>query len=62
MNQKLLDFDKVMKVIRSCRTSQHNNVAYRMALNFHNIHKDYNFLHALVDECDRNLIEIVGRS
>lgn len=62
MNQKLLDFDKVLTVIRSCVTSRQNNVAYRMVFNFHSKHKDHTFLDTLIDECDRNLIEIAGRS
>lgn len=61
MNQKLLDFDKVLKVIRSCVTSRQNNVAYHMAFNFHKKYKDNTFLDKLIDECDRNMIEIAGR-
>lgn len=61
MNQKLIDFDYTLAVIRSCKTSAQNNVAYHMAFNFHNKHKDHSFLDSLLDECDRNLIEIAGR-
>lgn len=61
MNHKLLDYEKVLKFIRSCVTSRQNNVAYRMAFNFHTKHKDHSFLDSLLDECDRNMIEIVGR-
>lgn len=61
MNQKLIDFDYTLKVIRSCKTNPQNQVAYRMVWNFNDKHKDDTLTLSLFDECDRNLIEIVGR-
>jgi len=56
MNQKLIDFDYTLAVIRSCKTSAQNNVAYHMAFNFHNKHKDLILFESLLDECDNNLL------
>lgn len=61
MNQKLLDYEKVLKVIQSCVTSGQNNTAYQMAFNFHNMYKDDNITFILLDACDKNLIELVSR-
>lgn len=61
MNQKLLDYEKILKVIRSCVTNAQNQTAYRMCWNFHDMYKDDTFSLRLFRVCDENLIDIVGR-
>lgn len=58
MNQKLLDYEKVLKVIRSCVTNAQNQTAYRMCWNFHDIYKEDTCSLELFLECDENLISL----
>lgn len=60
MNQKLLDYEKVLKVIRSCKTNAQNQVAYRMVWNFQDKYKDDTYTRYLFIECDMNLQYIIA--
>lgn len=60
MNQKLIDYEKVLKVIRSCKTNGQNQVAYRVIWNFQNKYSDDTYTRYLFLECDMNLQEIIG--
>ena len=61
MNQKLLDYEKILKVIRSCVTNAQNQTAYSMCWNFHDMYKVDTFSLRLFRVCDENLIDLVGR-
>lgn len=58
MNQKLLDYEKVLTIIRSCKTSVQNNIAYRVVWNFNDKYKDDTYTLELFHECDLNLMRI----
>lgn len=58
MKQKLLDYEKVLKVIRSCVTNAQNQTAYSMCWNFHDMYKDDTLSLRLFSVCDENLISI----
>lgn len=58
MNQKLLDYEKVLKVIRSCLTNAQNQTAYRMCWNFHDMYKEDTYSLELFLQCDENLISL----
>lgn len=59
MNQKLLDYEKVLKVIRSCVTNAQNQTAYRMCWSFHDMYKEDTLSLELFRECDIVLIDII---
>lgn len=56
---KLIDYEKVLKVIRSCVTNAQNQTAYRMCWNFHDMYKDDKYSLELFRECDIILIDII---
>lgn len=60
MNQKLLDYEKTLEVIRSCRTSKQNTIAYRMVWNYQRKHGFDSFVLDLFAVCDLNLSQILG--
>lgn len=60
MNQKLLDYEKVLRVIRSCRTSRQNQVAYQMCWRFQDMYKHDSYSLELFAVCDLNLNQIMG--
>lgn len=61
MNQKYDDYEKTLAVIKSCRTSRQNMVAYRMIWNFSSKHKDDHMVQELFYQCDINLIDISNK-
>lgn len=60
MNQKLLDYEKVLRAIRSCRTNAQNQVAYRMCWLFQDKYKHDSYSLELFAVCDLNLNQIAG--
>lgn len=63
MNQMLIDYERTLAVIRSCKTNAQNQVAYRMVHNFHSKHKDDgqpSYTLELFAVCDLNLQQICG--
>lgn len=60
MNQKLIDYEKTLAVIRSCRTNAQNQVAYRMIWNFQDKYKSDSYTLELFAVCDLNLQQICG--
>lgn len=60
INQKMLDYEKTLSVIRSCRTSRQNNIAYHMVWNFSGMYKDSDLEYALFEACDENLTKVCG--
>lgn len=53
------DFEKVIRVIRSCKTHAQNNIAYEMAKLYERKHgSSVDILYALLDE---NLIDIMTK-
>lgn len=59
MKSKHDDYDYVVKVILSCKTSRQNNVAYKMCWNFHDMYKDDILSLRLFRVCDENLVDIM---
>lgn len=53
------DYEKVVKVIKSCKTNAQNQIAYRMCMNWGSMYKDYQKLEDLLTLCDESLIDIV---
>lgn len=60
MNQKLLDYEKTLAVIWSCRTNAQNQVAYRMIWNFQKKHNADVYSTELFAECDKNLLYVMA--
>lgn len=58
-NQKLIDYEKVCKIIHSCRNSRHNNVAFNVCINFEKKHGRSYYSEALFLLCDQNICEIM---
>ncbi|QYW06703.1 hypothetical protein uav_172 [Pseudomonas phage UAVern] len=57
------DYQKVLDVIHSCKTSAQNNVAYAMVLNYEKKYPHNNILSTeLHYHCELNLIEIMTRA
>lgn len=54
------DYHKIVDVIKSCKTSRHNNVAYRMIQLYERKYPQNNGLaEQLYNLCDDNMIEIM---
>lgn len=60
MNQKLVAYDKVCNIIRSCRDSRQNNVAYVVIQNFARMYGNDSYALELYTLCDLNLQQIIG--
>lgn len=61
MSQKLTDYEHMLKIIRSCVTNAQNQTAYRMIWLYQDKYKDDTYTRELFNECDANLIDILGR-
>lgn len=60
MCKKYDDYEKTLAVIKSCRTSRQNMVAYRMIWNFSSKYKDDLLVLELFNRCDMNLVDIAN--
>lgn len=60
LNPKLLDYDKVSAIIRSCRTSGQNNVAYAVVHRFGAKYGWDSYTLQLFALCDLNMNQIYG--
>lgn len=56
---KLKDFDKVKKVILSCKTTRQALVAYEVVERFGTVHRDKFFYEELYDVCDAQMVKIM---
>lgn len=60
MSKMYDDYDKVVKVIHSCKTNSQNQIAYRMCWNWNAMYKDSPLFMSLIIMCDESLINIMG--
>lgn len=61
MNQKLIDYERMLKIIRSCVTNAQNQTAYRMIWLYQDKYKDDTYTRELFNECDDNLMKVISR-